>query len=73
VTLVALGQPLTPAQTIQLTFTFERAGDITVDVPVAIPASNVPQTSSYNFEPDTTGNAPGNQAAGGAVESSGNG
>jgi copper(I)-binding protein len=73
VTLVSLGQALTPAQTIELTFTFQRAGDVTVAVPVAAPASNVPQTSSYNFEPDTQANVPGNRAAGGAPASSGNG
>jgi copper(I)-binding protein len=73
VTLVSLGQALTPAQTIELTFTFQRAGDVTLAVPVAVPSSNVPQSSSFNFEPDTEANVPGNRAAGGAPESSGNG
>jgi copper(I)-binding protein len=55
VTLVSLGQELTAAQTLELTFTFQRAGDVTIAVPVAVPASNVPQTSSYNFHGDETG------------------
>src|SRR5205085_6400073 len=50
VTLTSLGQGLTPAQTLPLTFTFRRAGDVTVDVPVAVPATNVPRTSTFNFE-----------------------
>jgi len=69
VTLVALGQGLTPAQTLPLTFTFQKAGDVTVNVPVAAPASNVPQTSSYNFEPQTEANEPGNKAGAGNLES----
>jgi copper(I)-binding protein len=69
VTLVGLGQDLTPAQTLPLTFTFQRAGDVTVNVPVAAPASNVPQTSSYNFEPQTEANEPGNKAGAGNLES----
>jgi copper(I)-binding protein len=74
VTLVALGEGLTPAQTMDLTFTFDRAGDVTVAVPVAVPSSNVPQTSSFNFEPDTEATVPGDRAAGGAPEeTSGNG
>jgi copper(I)-binding protein len=73
VTLVSLSQDLTPAQSMELTFTFERAGDVTVDVPVAVPASNVPQTSTFNFEPDSEADVPGNRAAGGVSESSGNG
>jgi copper(I)-binding protein len=62
VTLVSLGQELTPAQTMDLTFTFKRAGDVKVAVPVAVPASNVPQTSTYNFEVPTQGDIPNNQA-----------
>jgi copper(I)-binding protein len=62
ITLVALGQPLTPAQTLDLTFTFQKAGDVTVAVPVAVPASNVPQTSSFNFEVPTEATVPNDQA-----------
>jgi copper(I)-binding protein len=62
ITLVALGQPLTPAQTLDLTFTFQKAGNVTVAVPVAVPASNVPQTSSFNFEVPTEATVPNDQA-----------
>jgi copper(I)-binding protein len=62
ITLVALGQPLTPAQTLDLTFTFRKAGNVTVAVPVAVPASNVPQTSSFNFEVPTEATVPNDQA-----------
>ena len=66
VTLVALGEGLTPAQTVELTFTFEQAGDVTVQVPVAVPAENVPQTSAYNFEQgENEGDEPGNEVSGG--------
>ena len=68
VTLVGLAQDLTPAQTIELTFTFERAGEVTVAVPVAAPSSNVPQTSAFNFhEGENEGDEPGNQAGGGGI------
>ena len=66
VTLVSLGESLTPAQTVELTFTFERAGDVTVQVPVAAPSQNVPQTSAYNFEQgENEGDEPGNEVSGG--------
>jgi len=62
VTLVSLAQDLTPAQTLDLTFTFRKAGDVTMAVPVAVPSSNVPQTSTFNFEVPTEANIPDDQA-----------
>jgi copper(I)-binding protein len=63
---VSLGQALTPAQTVELTFTFERAGDVTMQVPVAAPSQNVPQTSAFNFEKGgNEGDEPGNEVSGG--------
>jgi copper(I)-binding protein len=62
VTLASLGQGLTPAQTMDLTFTFEKAGNVTVTVPVAGPTSNVPQTSTFNFHIPTEANIPDDQA-----------
>jgi len=62
ITLVDLRQELTPAQTIDVTFTFRKAGDVTVPVPVAVPSSNVPQTSSFNFEVPTEATVPNDQA-----------
>jgi copper(I)-binding protein len=73
VTLVSLGQGLTPAQTMDLTFTFEKAGDVTIQVPVAAPASNVPQTSTYDFRVPSEATKPGDQAEGGTVETGSNG
>jgi len=73
VTLVSLGQELTPAQTIDLTFTFEKAGDVTVAVPVGSPATNVPQTSTFNFHVPTEADVSGNRVGGGSVESGSNG
>jgi copper(I)-binding protein len=74
ITLVSLGQDLTPAETMDLTFTFERAGKVTIPVPVAVPSSEVPQSSSFNFggnESEAT--QPGNEGAGGAAVTTGNG
>jgi hypothetical protein len=55
-----------------MTFTFQRAGAITVDSYVAGPSSYSPNSSSFNFEVPTQGNEPGNEAGGGGV-SAGNG
>lgn len=65
VTLVGLGQGLTPAQTVALTFTFQKSGTVTMNVPVAVPASEVPATSSYNFHVPTEASEPGNKVGGG--------
>ena len=73
VTLESLGQGLTPAQTMDLTFTFEKAGNVTIPVPVAAPASNVPQTSTFNFGEPSEGTKPGDEAGGGTVETGSNG
>ena len=73
VTLVALGQELTPAQTMDLTFVFERAGEVTMAVPVAVPSSNVPQTSSYDFHGEGSGGEGSGGETTGAAETSGNG
>jgi copper(I)-binding protein len=51
VTLTGLTQPLNAAQNLRLTFTFQRAGAVTIDVLVANPSTPLPKTSSFNFEP----------------------
>lgn len=51
VSLAGLTRPLTAAQTLRLTITFQRAGAVTVDVLVANPGTPLPKTSSFNFEP----------------------
>jgi len=73
VTLASLGQELLPTQTMDLTFTFQRAGEVTMSVPVAVPASNVPQTSTFNYHVPTEADVPDNEVAGGNVESGSNG
>jgi len=41
VTLVGLTGPLLPAEVVQITFVFENAGEITINVPVAVPLTEV--------------------------------
>jgi hypothetical protein len=59
VTLVGLAQPLTPAQTVELTFTFERAGQITMQVPVAVPSREVQKGTPFDFEHSEGGESTG--------------
>ena len=49
VTLTDLRESLTPAQYLEVTFTFERAGEVTIPLTVANPTSSVPRTSSFDF------------------------
>jgi copper(I)-binding protein len=72
VTLTGLTSPLNAAQSLRLTFTFQRAGTVTVDVIVASPTSPVPNNSTFNFEVPTQANEPNNQV-GGANPSAANG
>jgi hypothetical protein len=65
ITLVGLAQPLNAAQAIEVTFTFQRAGQVTVMTQVAAPSSEVPHTSAYNFEPETQASVPNNRAGSG--------
>jgi hypothetical protein len=50
-----------------MTFTFQRAGAITVDSFVAGPASYSPNSSSYDFELPSQAQEPGVEAGGGGV------
>lgn len=65
VTLTGLTQSLNAAQSLRLTFTFQRAGAVTVEAIVAYPSSPVPNSSTYDFEVPTKGNVPNNREAGG--------
>ncbi len=60
VTLANLSHALTPAQDLKLTFTFRKAGDVTLNVTVSGPTEAGTRTSSYDFsqEPSPT---PANQ------------
>jgi copper(I)-binding protein len=51
VTLVGLSQDLGVGQYVKVTFTFERAGEVTVPVPVATSARDLPRGEAYDFEP----------------------
>jgi copper(I)-binding protein len=49
VTLTNLDEGITPGQYLQVTLTFEKAGEVTIPVTVANPASSVPRSSSFDF------------------------
>jgi copper(I)-binding protein len=70
VTLTGLTDSLNAAQSLRVVFTFQRAGSVTVDVLVANPSTQIPNTSSFNFEQATQANVPNNEAGGGIPETS---
>jgi copper(I)-binding protein len=49
VTLTDLSESLTPGQYLEITLTFEKAGEVTIPVSVANPTSSVPRSSSFDF------------------------
>jgi len=67
-TLVGLSSPLTPAQTVPLTVTFQRAGSITVQAPVATPSRALPRGESFNFEEESSGNEEDTETTGGTTD-----
>jgi copper(I)-binding protein len=62
VTLENLSESLTPAQSIQLTMTFEKAGEVTVQAQVATPSRAVERGEGYNFNQES-GSEGSNEAA----------
>jgi copper(I)-binding protein len=64
VTLTGLTRSLNAAQTLRLTFTFQRAGAVTIDAIVATPSSPVANSSTFDFEVPTQGDLPNNRAGG---------
>lgn len=50
VSLSDLSQSMNAAQAMKVTFTFQRAGAVTLEVLVASPSSPVPNSSTYSFE-----------------------
>jgi copper(I)-binding protein len=62
VTLEHLSESLTPAQSIQLTLTFEKAGDVTAQAQVAGPSRSLPRGEGYNFDQES-GSSASNEAA----------
>jgi hypothetical protein len=73
--LTGLKRTLTAGQVVRVTFTFQRAGSVTLDAFVSSPVSYVPNSSSFDFEQPSEANVPGNEAGGGGVggSSGGNG
>ena len=55
VTLTDLSDGLTPGQFLQVTLTFEKAGEVTIPVTVANPTSSVPRSSSFDFHQEQAG------------------
>jgi hypothetical protein len=71
--LTGLKRSLTAGQVVRMTFTFQRAGSVTLDALVAGPTSYVPNTSTFDFEQPSEANVPGNEAGGGGVGGAGSG
>jgi copper(I)-binding protein len=63
ITLVGLTKELSVGQFVDVTFTFQRAGKVTVAVPVGTASRDLPRGETYHFEPgqssDQTGGGPG--------------
>jgi copper(I)-binding protein len=57
VTLTDLSEDLTPGQYLEVTLTFEKAGEVTIPVTVANPTSSVPRSSSFDFHEQEGGSA----------------
>jgi copper(I)-binding protein len=57
VTLTDLDEGITPGQYLEVTLTFENAGEVTIPVTVANPTSSVPRSSSFDFHEQEGGSA----------------
>jgi copper(I)-binding protein len=55
VTLTDLREALTPGQYLEVTLTFEKAGEVTIPLTVANPTSSVPRSSSFDFHQEEGG------------------
>jgi copper(I)-binding protein len=56
VTLVGLVRDLLPAQIVQITFVFEHAGELTINVPVAVPPTEISPAPTLDLgEPEGEG------------------
>jgi copper(I)-binding protein len=55
VTLVGLSEERGVGEHVDVTFTFERAGEVTVAVPVATPSRDLPRGEEFNFHEDAEG------------------
>jgi copper(I)-binding protein len=52
VTLVGLSEELTVGEYVDVTFTFEQAGEVTVPVPVGVAARDLPRGEPFDFHPE---------------------
>jgi copper(I)-binding protein len=55
ITLTDLTDGLTPGQYLEVTLTFEKAGEVTIPVTVANPSSSVPRSSTFDFHQEEGG------------------
>jgi copper(I)-binding protein len=58
--LTGLSQSLTPAQHVRVTFTFQKAGQVTLDVTVSGPNQAKARSSTFNFE-EPSATTPGSE------------
>jgi copper(I)-binding protein len=65
VTLAGLQEDLTSAQTVELTLTFENAGEVTVPAVVATPDRDLPRGDAFNFHEEETNQEESDEASGG--------
>lgn len=59
--LTGLSQSLTPAQHLRLTFTFKKAGQVTLDVTVAGPDQERARSSTFDYNVEPSATTPGDQ------------
>jgi copper(I)-binding protein len=52
VTLVGLSEELTVGEYVDVTFTFQQAGEVTVPVPVGVAARDLPRGEAFDFHPE---------------------
>jgi copper(I)-binding protein len=55
ITLTDLSESLTPGQYLEITLTFEKAGEVTIPVSVANPTSGAAHSSSFDFHQESSG------------------
>ena len=59
VALTNLSESLTPGQSIEITLTFEKAGEVTVQASVATPSRSLPRGESYDFSKENSASSEG--------------
>lgn len=70
VALVGLTEDIGPGEAIDVTFTFEEAGEVTVPVPVGVPTRDLPRGEGFDFhgeegeDPGEEGEGPGEEGEG---------